>query len=177
MADGYQLTGRIIPRRAGIAALGHPGEEVRWSFNAVSDLLGAAEPDPRFMKVLHVAKERFLKPARMTPGAFVVTNALVALLAAAAAAGGWLLLTPHGTGLYIAGLAALAALAVYVASDKTMVKPVAVVLFDIVTPAVLALPLVLVAVLQLAAGRFWRALGSIERVGGATAARQPANPD
>ena len=41
MADAYQLTGRIVPGRDGIAGLGKPGSEVDWPFNAVSDLLGA----------------------------------------------------------------------------------------------------------------------------------------
>jgi NTE family protein len=164
MADGYQLAGRIVPGRAGITALGHSGGEVGWSFNAVSDFLGAVEPDPRFLQVLQVGKERFLKPARMTPGAFAVTNVLIGLLLAGGALGGWLLLRPHGTGLYIAGLAAAAALAIYMASDKAYVKPVAVFLFDIITPFLLAIPLFLASALQLASGKRWRARGSPERL-------------
>jgi predicted acylesterase/phospholipase RssA len=164
MADGYQLAGRIIPGRAGIAALGHPGGEVRWPFNVVSELLGGVTANSRFLKVLQVGKERFLKPARMTSGAFAATNLLMAVLLVAAAAGGWLLLTPHGTSLYIAALAAVAALAIYLASDRAYVKPVAVVLFDIVTPALLAIPLALVAALQLVAGRRWRSIGSTDRL-------------
>jgi hypothetical protein len=66
--------------------------------------------------------------------------------------------------LYIAGLALLVALAIYFASDKAYVKPVAVVLFDIVTPALLAVPMALAAALQLAAGRRWRSIGSAERL-------------
>jgi hypothetical protein len=74
------------------------------------------------------------------------------------------LLRHHGTSLYIAGLAAAAALAIYVASDKAYVKPMAVFLFDIVTPALLAIPLFFVAMLQLGAGRRWRSLGRTERL-------------
>ena len=131
------------PDVTGIARLGKPGSEVDWPFNVVSDLLGAARPDPRFLKVLEVGKERFLKPARMTPYLFAIANVLTGLLLAAAAVGGWLLLTPHGTGLYVAGLAVVAAGAIYVSSDKPYLKRVAVFVFDIVMPALLAIPLVL----------------------------------
>ena len=140
MADAYQLTGRIVPRRAGIAGLGRPGSEVGWRFNAVSDLLGAAEPDPRFLKLLQVGKERFLKSARMTPYVFATANVLTGLLLAAAAVGGWLLLTPHGTALYIVGLTIIAVGAIYIGSEKPYVKPIAVFVFDIVMPALLVIP-------------------------------------
>ena len=172
MADAYQLTGRIVPGRDGIAKLGKPGSQVDWPFNVVSDLLGAPRPDPRFLKVLEVGKERFLKPARMTPYLFAIANALTGLLLAAAAVGGWLLLTPHGTGLYVAGLAVVAAGAIYVSSDKPYLKRVAVFVFDIVMPALLAIPLVLVAALQLGAGKRWCSLGSANRLGSA-ATKQP----
>jgi hypothetical protein len=44
------------------------------------------------------------------------------------------------------------------------VKPVAIGLFDVVLPALLALPLVLVACLQIAAGRWWLGLGRARRL-------------
>jgi predicted acylesterase/phospholipase RssA len=169
MADAYQLTGRVVPGRAGIARLGKPGSEVGWPFDAVSDFLGAAKPDPRFLKVLQVGKERFLKPARMTPYLFAIANVLTGLLLAAVAVGGWLLLTPHGTSLYVAGLAVVAAGAIYVGSDMPYVKRVAVIVFDIVIPALLAIPLALVAALQLAAGKRWCSLGRTNRLGSAAA--------
>ena len=130
MADGYQLAGRIVPRRSEIAALGQPAGEVGWAFSAVSGKLAQNPPDPHFLKVLQVGKERFLRPARMVRHGYAATNILIALLAAAAVAGLWPLLTPHGTALFIAGLGCLAALVVYFASDKAYVKPVAVVVFD-----------------------------------------------
>jgi predicted acylesterase/phospholipase RssA len=176
MADGYQLAGCIIPGRPGIAGLGHPGSEVGWTFDVVSDLLGARITDSTFLKVLQVGKERFLKPARMTPGAYAATNVLMALVLVAVAAGGWLLLTPHGTSLYIAALAMFVTLAIYFASEKAYVKPVATVLFDIVTPALLAVPMALAAALQLAAGRRWRSIGSVDRLSDTiarAAVRQP----
>ena len=122
--------------------------------------------------MLQVGKERFLKPARMTPYVFAIANVLIGLLLAAAAVGGWLLLTPHGTASTSLGLAVVAAGAIYVGSDKPYVKPVAVFVFDIVMPALLAIPLVLVAALQLGAGRRWCSLGSANRLGSA-ATKQP----
>jgi NTE family protein len=163
MADGYQLAGRIVPRRSEIAALGQPVREVGWAFSAASGKLAQNPPDPHFLKVLQVGKERFLRPARMVRHGYAATNILMALLAAAAAAGLWLLLTPHGTALFIAGLVCLAGLVVYFASDKAYVKPVAVVVFDILVPTLLAIPLLAVAALQLAAGRRWRRIGGADQ--------------
>jgi hypothetical protein len=90
---------------------------------------------------------------------------LLALAVVGAAAWGlWLLLTPHGTALFIAGLATLVALAIYANSEKPFVKPVAIGIFDVVLPALLAIPLVLVSWLQLAAGRWWLSLGRARRL-------------
>jgi hypothetical protein len=159
MADGYQLTGRIVPARPGVAELGTPGPPATWPFDGVARALGPEAPDPEFLKVLRVGKERFLKPARMHRGGVAVANAVIAVVFVALAVGAWLLLTPHGTTLFIIGLATLAVLAIYALSDKAYVKPVAVILFDAVLPALFALPLVLVSWLQLAAGRSWLRLG------------------
>jgi predicted acylesterase/phospholipase RssA len=162
MADAYQLTGRIVPSRAGLAALGTPGQDFEWPFEVVAEQL--AQPSKKFLKVLRVSKQRFMKPSRMLPA--VLPIVLLILLAAlgAAAYGLWVLLTPHGTALFIAILAVLGALAIYANSEKAFVKPVAVAIFDVVLPALLAIPFVLIAWLQLAAGHWWLSLGRAERL-------------
>jgi hypothetical protein len=160
MADSYQLTGEIVPKQTRLASLGTPGPDREWPFEVVAEHL--AQPSERFLKMLHASKERFLKPARMTRPLLPLTVLLLAAAAGAAFWGLWLLLTPHGTTLFILGLAALGTLAIYAASAK--VKPVAIGLFDVVLPALLALPLVLVAWLQIAAGRWWLRLGRASRL-------------
>ena len=163
MADGYLLAGRIVPSRAGVAALGTQHAPASWPFDAVANELGRPSPDPELLKVLRVGKERFLKPARMMPlGAKIVTIA-VAVIALAAIVGLWFLLRSHGTALYLGGLATLASLGLYVGSDRPYIKPVATILFDVVTPAILAIPLLATALLQLAAGRRWRAVGAVKQ--------------
>jgi predicted acylesterase/phospholipase RssA len=166
MADGYRLTGRIIPARPGVASLGAPATGARfgWAFDAVAEQLGPAAPEPRFLKILQVGKQRFLKPARMTGGGVALVNTLIAAVLGGAAAGAWFLLTPHGTGLFIAILASLVCLGIYFASESRYVKPIAIVLFDCVVPALLALPMLAAAALQLAAGRRWRAVASARRL-------------
>jgi predicted acylesterase/phospholipase RssA len=162
MADSYQLTGEIVPKQAELSALGNAGSTQEWPFEVVAEQL--AQPSERFVKLLHASKERFLKPARMTR--FLLPLTLLLLLAGVGAAvwGLWLLLTPHGTTLFIVGLATLGALAIYANSERPFVKPVAIVLFDIVLPALLALPMVLISLLQLAAGRWWLGLGRAGRL-------------
>ena len=162
MADAYQLTGRIVPTRAGLAALGTPGPAVEWPFGIVEEQL--AQPSKKFLKVLRVSKQRFLKPSRMLPAVLPVVLLLLLAAVGAAAYGLWLLLTPHGTALFIAILAALGAMAIYANSEKPFVKPVAIAIFDVVLPALLAIPLVLISWLQLAAGRWWLSLGSAKRL-------------
>lgn len=164
MADGYRLAGGIVPSRPGVAGLGTPGPTVGWAFDAIAQQLDSIVPDARYLKILHVGKERFLKPARMIPGGVALTNALLAAIAVAALVGLWLLLTPHGTALFIAGLVSIACLGIYFGSDKAYVRPVAVVVFDVIAPALLAIPLLAAAALQLAAGRRWRAVGSAKRL-------------
>jgi len=160
MADSYQLTGEIVPKQTRLASLGTPCPGREWPFEVVVEQL--AQPSERFLKMLHASKERFLKPARMTRPLLPLTLLLLVAAAGAAFWGLWLLLTPHGTTLFIVGLATLGALAIYAGS--TRVKPVAIGLFDVVLPAVLALPLVLVAWLQIAAGRWWLGLGRADRL-------------
>ncbi len=162
MADAYQLTGKIVPSRAGIAALGSPGPDAEWPFEVVAEQL--AQPSKKYLKVLRVSKQRFMKPSRMLPAVLPVV--LLVLLAAlgAAAWGLWVLLTPHGTALFIVILAVLGALAIYANSEKAFVKPVAVAIFDVVLPALLAIPLVLISWLQLAAGQWWLSLGRAKRL-------------
>jgi len=162
MADSYQLTGEIVPKQAGLAALGTAGSKQEWPFEVVAEQL--AEPSDRFLKILHASKERFLKPARMTPTLLPLTLLLVVLGLGAAVWGLWLALTPHGTVLFVAGLVTIAALVIYAASQASVVKPVAVAIFDVVVPALLALPLVLLAWLQIAAGRWWLGLGRARRL-------------
>jgi NTE family protein len=162
MADAYQLTGKIVPTRTELAALGKPGPVAEWPFEVVAEQL--AQPSTKFLKVLRTSKQRFLKPSRMTPGLLPVVLLLALAVVGAAAWGLWLLLTPHGTALFIAGLATLVALAIYANSEKPFVKPVAIGIFDVVLPALLAIPLVLVSWLQLAAGRWWLSLGRARRL-------------
>ena len=162
MADAYRLAGRILPTRTALASLGTPIGEQEWAFDAVAGQL--AEPDARYLKLMRVSKQRFLKPARMTPGVLPLVLLLMLAGAVAAAWGLWLLLTPHGDVLFVAGVAVLAALAVYANSEKPFVKPLAVAVFDVALPALLALPLVAVASLQLLAGRWWLALGRARRL-------------
>ena len=162
MADAYQLTGKVVPTRAELAALGSAGPEEDWPFSVVAEQL--AQPSKRFLKVLHSAKERFLKPARMTRPLLPLTLLLLLAGIGAGAWGLWLLLTPHGTGLFIGVFALLAALAIYVNSEKAFVKPVAIVIFDVVLPALLALPLVVISWLQLGAGRWWLTVGRAKRL-------------
>jgi predicted acylesterase/phospholipase RssA len=162
MADSYQLTGEIVPKQAELSALGNAGSTQEWPFEVVAEQL--AQPSERFVKLLHASKERFLKPARMTRFLLPLTLLLVLAGAGAAVWGLWLLLTPHGTTLFIVGLATLGALAIYANSERPFVKPVAIVLFDIVLPALLALPMVLISLLQLAAGRWWLGLGRAGRL-------------
>ena len=162
MADSYQLTGEIVPKQAGLTALGTAGSKQEWPFEVVAEQL--AEPSDRFLKTLHASKERFLKPARITPMLLPLTLLLVVLGLGAAVWGLWLALTPHGTVLFVAGLVTIAALVIYAASQASFVKPVAVAIFDVVVPALLALPLVLLAWLQIAAGRWWLGLGRARRL-------------
>jgi predicted acylesterase/phospholipase RssA len=162
MADSYQLTGEIVPKQAELSSLGNAGSTQEWPFEVVAEQL--AQPSERFLKLLHASKERFLKPARMTRFLLPLTLLLVLAGAGAAVWGLWLLLTPHGTTLFIVGLATLGALAIYANSERPFVKPVAIVLFDIVLPALLALPMVLISLLQLAAGRWWLGLGRAGRL-------------
>ena len=80
------------------------------------------------------------------------------IAALAALYGLWVWLTPHGEALFIA-IPAMAALAVIYASSETPgVKLLSIGIFDIAVPAILALPLLIVAWAQLAAGYSWRGM-------------------
>jgi hypothetical protein len=100
----------------------------------------------------------------MTPALLPLTLLLLVVAVGAAVWGLWLLLTPHGTELFIGLLAALGALVIYANSEKAFVKPVAIAIFDVVFPFVLALPLVVISWLQLGAGRWWLSLGRAKRL-------------
>jgi NTE family protein len=163
MADGYLLAGRIVPSRAGVAALGTHHATASWPFEDVASELGRPTPDPELLKVLRIGKERFLKPARMTPFGTRLVTIAVAAIVLAAILGLWFILRSHGTALYLGGLLTLAALGLYVGSDKPYIKPIATILFDVVTPALLAIPLLAAALLQLASGRRWRTVGAVTR--------------
>ena len=162
MADSYQLTGEIVPKQAGLAALGTAGPDREWPFEVVAEQL--AQPSERFLKLLHASKERFLKPSRMT--SFLLPLTLLLMLAGVGAAvwGLWDLLTSHGVALFLIGLATLGALEIYAMSQVPFVKLVAIALFDVVLPALLALPLIVISALQLAAGRWWLGLGRADRL-------------
>ena len=162
IADSYQLTGEIVPKQAGLAALGTTGPDRQWPFEVVAEQL--AQPSERFLKLLHASKERFLKPARMTSFLLPLTLLLVLAGVGAAVWGLWELLTPHGVALFLIGLATLGALEIYAMSQVPFVKVVAIALFDVVLPALLALPLIVISALQLAAGRWWLGLGRADRL-------------
>jgi NTE family protein len=161
MADAYRLAGRIVPSRTGVASLGSPGAEQQWPFNVVAGQLG--HPNERYLKLMRAAKQRFLKAGRMTPGVLPLTILLLVAAAGAAAYGLWEVL-PHGKWLYAGILAVLVALWFYANSDKAYVKPVAFVIFDMVLPALLALPLALAAWAQILVGRWWLRLGRARRL-------------
>jgi hypothetical protein len=135
MADSYQLAGEIVPKQAGLARLGTAGPGREWPFEVVAEQL--AQPSERFLLLLVVG-------------------------VGAAIWGLWLLLTPHGTTLFIVGLATVGALAIYAGSQK--LKPAAIGLFDVILPVLMALPLVLIAWFQLAIGRWWLGLGRAQRL-------------
>ena len=160
MADSYQLAGEIVPKQQGITRLGTAGPDREWPFEVVAEQL--AQPSERFLKMLHASRERFLKPARMTRPLLPLTLVLLVAALGAAIWGLWLLLTPHGTTLFIVGLATLGALAIYAGSQ--MLKPAAIGLFDVIIPALLALPLFLIAWVQIAVGRWWLGVGRAQRL-------------
>jgi NTE family protein len=160
MADSYQLAGEIVPKQAGLARLGTAGPDREWPFEVVAEQL--AQPGERFLKLLHASRERFLKPTRMTRPLLPLTLLLLVAGVGAAIWGLWLLLTPHGTTLFIVGLATLGALAIYAGSQK--LKPAAIGLFDVILPVLMALPLVLIGWFQIALGRWWLGLGRAQRL-------------
>jgi len=160
MADSYQLTGEIVPKQAALAGLGIPGPDREWPFEVVAEQL--AQPSERFLKLLHASRERFLKPTRMTRPLLPLTLLLLIAGVGAAIWGLWLLLTPHGTTLFILGLATLGALAIYAGSQK--LKPAAIGLFDVILPVLMALPLVLIGWFQIALSRWWLGLGRAQRL-------------
>jgi hypothetical protein len=162
MADSYRLAGKIIPSRTGLASLGTPIGDRVWAFGVVTDQL--ANPSEKYLKVLKVSKQRFFKPSRMLPPLLWVVFALILAAVGAAAYGLWLLLTPHGTALFIVVLVLLGMMAIYASSENTYVKPVAIGIFDVLLPALLAIPLVLVSWLQLLAGRWWLSQGRAKRL-------------
>jgi hypothetical protein len=87
------------------------------------------------------------------------------VLAAAVAVGVlWVGLVPHGMALFIALVVILACLVLYFVSERAYAKPVATLVFDVALPALLAIPLVAVAGLQLATGRLWLRAGAAERL-------------
>ena len=112
------------------------GPDRKW-LEVVAEQL--AQPSERFLKLLHASRERFLKPTRMTRPLLPLTLLLLVAGVGAAIWGLWLLLTPHGTTLFIVGLATLAALAIYAGSQK--LKPAAIGSSTIL-PVLMALPLV-----------------------------------
>ena len=162
MADAYRLAGRIVPSRKGVASLGAPAAEREWPFNVVATQLG--QPTERYLKVMRSAKQRFLKPGRMTPGVLPLTILLLLAAAGAAAYGLWEVLHPHGRWLYVGILATLVALWLYANSEKPYVKPVAFFIFDMALPFLLVLPLAVAAWTQIAAGRWWLRLGRAARL-------------
>jgi hypothetical protein len=160
MADSYQLAGEIVPKQAGLARLGTAGPDREWPFEVVAEQL--AQP-----------RRALPQAAARLEGALPQADADDAAAAAAdppAPGGGvgaaiwglWLLLTPHGTTLFIVGLATLGALAIYAGSQK--LKPAAIGLFDVILPVLMALPLVLIAWFQIALGRWWLGLGRAQRL-------------
>lgn len=158
MADAHKLVGRIVPG-SDLATLGTPVGSTGWRFDPVAHQL--ASPDEHFLRLLRVSKERFLKPARMTSYGIPVAVGAVVAGAGAIVYGLWRALEPHGTLQFTLGLALSAAIVVYALSQRPLAKQVAVVVFDVVVPALLALPLLVVGWTQILAGRRWLALGRV----------------
>src|SRR4029450_8649135 len=144
----------------GLARRGIAGPDREWPFEVVAEQL--AQPSERFLKMLHTSRERFLKPPRMTRLLLPLTLLVLVAGVGAAVWALWLLLTPHGTTLFIVGLATLGALAISAVAEK--LKPAAIGLFDVILPVLVALPLVLIAWLQIAVGRWWIGLGRAHRL-------------
>jgi predicted acylesterase/phospholipase RssA len=158
MADGRALITTIVPKRP-VAGLGRSLGRRDWAFDAVGGEL--SRPSDRYLKVLHVSKQRFGKPLLLGPRWVAGLVALLALAGLGAAAWGlWLLLVPHGAALFGLGLATLALLVLYVAAANATSR----ILYDSVVPALLALPLLLVSLGALAAGRAWLRLGRASRL-------------
>ena len=88
MADAYQLTGRIVPRRYGHCRA-RPGRVARSGGASTPSATSLAQRSltRRFLKLLQVGKERFLKSARMTPYVFATANVLIGT--APGRRGGW----------------------------------------------------------------------------------------
>jgi hypothetical protein len=112
----------------------------------------------------------------MVRGGLAISNALIALIAIALVVLAGLCLRPHGTTLFIIGLVVILGLGIYAASDTASVKPVAIGVFDVAAPALLATPPRRCRVLQIAAGRRWRALGATTQRGG-SGETVPAQPN
>ncbi|HZQ80861.1 MAG TPA: patatin-like phospholipase family protein [Gaiellaceae bacterium] len=163
MANAYQLAGKVLDQRPQVAGLGHKAVIAGWAFDPVRPLLG--QPNAEFLKVLHAGKERFFKPARMLRGglAAVYTALLVAGIALAVV--GWRLFTPHGTISYCLAIGAAVLLGIYGKSTSTYIRPLAILIFDAVIPALLVVPLYALAWLQLGAGSWWLRIGRLSRRG------------
>ncbi len=158
MADGRALISKVVPKRP-VAELGSPLGSREWAFDAVGPEL--AHPSERYLKVLRTAKQRFGKPVLLAPRwVAVLVAALVLAALAAAAVGLALLLVPHGIVLFALAAAGLAGLVLYLQAANAVSR----VLYDTVVPALLALPLLVVSLGALAAGRAWLALGRASRL-------------
>jgi predicted acylesterase/phospholipase RssA len=158
MADGRALVATVVPKRP-VAELGTALGQREWAFDAVADELSA--PSARYLKLLGTAKQQFGKPLLLWPRVVAALVGLVALAALGAAAWGlWLLLVPHGVVLYALGLATLALLVLYFMSANAVSR----VVFDSVVPLLLALPLLLVSLVSLVAGRIWLRAGRAARL-------------
>ena len=101
MADAYQLTGRIVPTRAGLAALGTAGPAV----SGRSKSSPSSSPSRARSSSRCCTARRSASSSRRGCCPRCCRSTLLLLLAALGAAvyGLWLLLTPHGTALFIAG--------------------------------------------------------------------------
>ncbi len=120
-----------------------------------------AAPSDRYLKVLRLSKQRFGKPLLLAPRAVAVLVGAVLLAALVAAAVGLgLLLVPHGVVLFVLAAAGLVALALYLMPGNAISR----ILYDSVVPIVLALPLLLVSLAVLAAGRAWVSAGRADRL-------------
>jgi len=100
----------------------------------------------------------------MYPVLLAFAGVLMLASAAAIVVLGWLLFRSRGAPLYVLLIASLGVLTLYLNSHRRFAQPIAWFIFDTATPAVLALPLLAAAWLELGSGRLWLSIGRANRL-------------